>query len=121
MVTKQVYEEAITSNLGGYLGTHLVQADDGPYFVDSLEHIRTELKIIDSGAAPPVIVEQRLAAFGKMRDQIARRLAEAADNPNHFEKAQWFARYWNAAFPREEVRTGRVKGPGLLLSIGLEG
>ena len=119
MVMRQVYEEAITSNLGGYLGTHLVQADDGPYFVDVLEHVRTELKVIDSGSAPLVIVEQRLSTFAKMRDQIAKRLAEASDNPNHFEKAQWFAAYWNAAFAREP-RMGRIKGPGLTLSIGLE-
>jgi hypothetical protein len=119
MVTKQVYEEAITSNVGGYFRTHLIQAEDGPYFVDVLEHIRTELKIIDSGSAPQVIVEQRLPTFAKMRDQIARRLGEAADNPNHFEKAQWFAAYWNAAF-FGETRMGRITGPGLVISLGLE-
>jgi hypothetical protein len=120
MVTKQVYDEAITSNVGGYLGSHLAQSEDGPYFVDVLENIRTELKVIDAGSAPPIIIEQRLATFAKMRDQIARRLAEAADNPNHFEKALWFAAYWNAGFPHE-ARTGRITGPGLILSIGLEG
>jgi hypothetical protein len=120
MITKQVYDEAVGSNLGRYFRDHLSQAADGPYFVHVLEEIKTELAVIDAGVAPAIIAEQRLAVFGKMRDQIERRLGETADDPNHFEKAQWFAAYWNAAFPREEMRTGRVKGPGLLLSIGLE-
>lgn len=113
MVTKQVYDEALASNVKSYFLTHLAQADDGPYFVDVLEDHRNALAIIDAGAAPPEIVKSRLASIAKMRDQIERRLAEAADNPNHFEKAQWFARYWNRAFPIRETRTGIVNGPGL--------
>lgn len=113
MVTKQVYDDALNSNLWGHLQTYLSQADDGPYFVNVLEKIRTELLIINSGLAPREVAERRVASFGKMRDQIERRVAEAADNPSHFEKAQWFALYWNRAFPDTEKRTGRVNGPGL--------
>jgi hypothetical protein len=120
MVTKQVYDEAVGSNLGGYFRAHLLQAEDGPYFVHVLEEIKVELAVIDAGVAPAVIVEQRTADFRKMRNQIARRLVEAADNPNHFEKVRWFASYWNSAFPPGEARTGRVIGPGLILSVGLE-
>jgi hypothetical protein len=113
MVTKQVYEEALGSNLWGHLQTYLSRADDGPYFVNVLEKIKMELAVIDSGSAPPEIVKRRVASFGKMREQIERRVSEAADNPNHFEKAQWFARYWNNSFPNTEHRTGHVRGPGL--------
>jgi hypothetical protein len=113
MVTKQVYDDAIGSNLWSYFQTHLSQAEDGPYFVDVLDEIKTELAVIDAGVAPPQIAESRVASFAKMRDQIERRVSEAADNPNHFEKAQWFARYWNNSFPSTEMRTGRVNGPGL--------
>ena len=118
MVTKQVYDEAIISNVAGYLKTNISQAEDGPYFVDVLEHIRTELMLIDAGAATPEIAAGRLTSFARMRGQIERRLVEAADNPSHFEKAQWFAAYWNAAFVRDP-RVGRIKGPGLILSIGI--
>lgn len=113
MVTKQVYDEALGSNLRSYFQTHLSQADDGPYFVDVLDEIKTELKVIDAGVAPQDIAASRLASFAKIRDQIERRLNESADNPNHFEKTQWFARYWNRAFPIGETRTGLVDGPGL--------
>jgi len=113
MVTKQVYDDALGSNRKSYFQTHLAQSDDGPYFVDVLEDIRIGLKIIDAAALSPTITEAKLASFAKMREQIERRVAEAADNPNHFEKARWFARYWNTSFPSTEKRTGRVNGPGL--------
>jgi hypothetical protein len=113
MVTKQVYDDALGSNVRPYFLTHLSQAEDGPYFVDVLEDIRSGLAIIDTGSAPAEIVESRLTSMAKMREQIERRLNESADNPNHFEKAQWFARYWNRAFPIGETRTGLVNGPGL--------
>jgi hypothetical protein len=113
MTTKQVYDQAVASNLRGYLQAHLTQADDGPYFVHVLEEIKTELAVIDANVAPSGVAEQRLASFQKMRGQIERRVAESADNPNHFEKARWFARYWNTSFPSGEKRVGLVNGPGL--------
>jgi hypothetical protein len=113
MLTKQVYDEALGSNLKPYFQEHLAQSDDGPYFVDVLEEIRLGLKVIDAKIMAPAVTEANVASFGKMRDQIQRRVAEAADNPNHFEKAKWFARYWNRAFAVGEMRTGIVSGPGL--------
>jgi hypothetical protein len=119
MATKQVYDDGIGSNLSAYFQTHVAQADDGPYFVDVLEEVRIALKIFDAGALSATFVEAKIAGFLKMREQIERRLADAADNPNHFEKARWFASYWNSAFT-QEPRLGQIKGPGLTLSIGLE-
>jgi hypothetical protein len=113
MVSKQVYDEAIASTLSRYLSTHLSQAEDGPYFVNVLEEIKTHLAVIEANVAPTGVAEKKLASFARMRDQIERRVAEAADNPNHFEKAQWFAKYWNKSFPDNDKRTGRVNGPGL--------
>jgi hypothetical protein len=113
MVSKQVFDEAVASNLRGYFQTHLSQADDGPHFVNVLEEIKTHLTVIDAGVAPTGIAEKRLASFARMRDQIERRVAEAADDPDHFKKAQWFAEYWNKSFPDTERRLGRVNGPGL--------
>jgi hypothetical protein len=113
MVTKQVYDDALGSNVTTYFQTHLTQADDGPYFVDVLEEIRIGLKVIDAGVLERTITDPKLASFSRMREQIERQVAETVDNPDHFEKAQWFARYWNTAFPQAEKRTGRVSGPGL--------
>lgn len=113
MVAKEVYDHGVASNLTSYFRTHLTQADDGPYFVHVLEEINMGLAIINAGVASEAIAKARLASFVKMKNQIERRVAETADNPSHFEKVQWFAKYWNASFAPTETRTGRVKGPGL--------
>jgi hypothetical protein len=113
MITKQVYDDAVGSNLRPYFEDHLTQWEDGPYFVDVLAEIRIGLKVMDAGVMSSQITEAKVASFGRMRDQIERRVAEAADNPKHFEKAHWFAKYWNTALPDNDKRTGRVNGPGL--------
>jgi hypothetical protein len=36
-----------------------------------------------------------LAYYDTMRERLQQRLGESMDNPRHFEKAHWFAKYWN--------------------------
>ena len=44
---------------------------------------------------------------------VDKRLEQAADNPRHYEKHKWFARYWNDEF--HEVHSGipKLQGVGL--------
>jgi len=38
---------------------------------------------------------------------------EPSDNPRHFEKVQWFARYWNKHMKSSQALP-RITGPGLM-------
>jgi hypothetical protein len=60
------------------------QAEDGPMYLNVLRRIRLGLD-----------EEQSLKKYFSVREHLVRRFSESVDNPNHFEKAQWFARYWN--------------------------
>lgn len=112
MVSKQVYDDALQSK-ERYLTARLSQSLDGPYFVHIMEEINIELVVLTSPDLTDSFKEAKLARFEKMRTNIENRLAEAADNPNHFEKAQWFARYWNDSISANEKRVRRVNGPDL--------
>ncbi|MGJ5051821.1 hypothetical protein ACQR09_32490 [Bradyrhizobium oligotrophicum] len=111
MVSKQAYDEAIASNLHNYFRSHLKQSQDGPYFVDVMEEVRITLKVLQSNPEEVGGMEAgELNRLENMRFNIESNLAEAADNPNHFEKAQWFARYWNEGL-NEHREVGKVRGP----------
>lgn len=113
MVSKQVHDEAVASNLHNYFRPHLKQSLDGPYFVDLMEEVRITMKIMEANPSEfATIGPVQLARYETMRANIEGRLAEAADNPNHFEKAQWFARYWNDGLNGHK-QIAKVKGPGL--------
>jgi hypothetical protein len=57
-----------------------------------------------------------------MRVHIQRRLSEATDNPQHYEKVRWFANYWNERVPQGTneltVRSSGAKPPVLRSSEG---
>jgi hypothetical protein len=114
MITKQVFDDAMESNLRGYFVDHLSQADDGPYFVNVLAELKNSLLILDGAfSKEAAIVLEKLSYFEAIRSRIAQRLAEAADNPEHFMKVQWFARYWNNSLVPNDNRIKPVQGPGL--------
>jgi hypothetical protein len=46
---------------------------------------------------------ERIAEYHKPRQQIQRRFDEATDEPQHFEKVQWFARYWNLVLEEHSI------------------
>jgi hypothetical protein len=91
------------------------QADDGPVFLHVLQSIQEFIGasmrnegLDDSGALP--IVEY----YASLGQHIQNRFNEAADNPKHFEKVQWFARYWNHEIADiAESGFERIAGPGL--------
>jgi len=54
-----------------------------------------------------------LSRFAKMAEQIQRRFDESVDNPRHFEKVQWFARYWNGSINIAHPDLVLITGPGI--------
>jgi hypothetical protein len=85
----------------------LRQAKDGPYYVHVLNLVELVLRS-ETGRERPDYVEH----YNQIAAQIQRRFNESFDQPRHFEKVQWFAKYWNRTIEpfRKEVK--QIIGPG---------
>ncbi len=77
----------------------VAQSDDGPRFLDVLADIVEDF----THDEPEKIVELGVRC-DEMAGQIQRRYDASFDNPRHFEKVQWFARYWNRTVTRFGVK-----------------
>jgi hypothetical protein len=53
------------------------------------------------------------------RWRMEQRLQESFDNPRHFEKVVWFAKYWNDA--AATFGTKNIAGPGIDINITVWG
>jgi hypothetical protein len=84
------------------------QADDGPWFINVLRYLQESR---EPGAFPDRLHRRFYYAGSMLRSQIQFLFDQASDNPKHFEKVQWFARYWNDIMPA--VGESRVTGAGL--------
>jgi hypothetical protein len=96
MITGDVVNDAQTQAMK-FLGTlnladFIALADDGPRYLDTLALIPITLKDSPDGQARV----ENLNRFNSMARQIQRRYDESRDNPRHFQKVQWFGRYWNS-------------------------
>jgi hypothetical protein len=86
-VVSDINEFVVSSNYGFELSGLISEADDGPRFLHVLSNLKFDLKEKSR--------VERLRSYQEMAHQIQRRFDESRDNPKHFEKVQWFARYWN--------------------------
>lgn len=118
MLTKQVVDDMRLSEKKDELEEHIKQAADGPYFLHVLSRLRMLLDLIRSNPLGP---EPDLRFFAHIRTQIQLRFSEAADDPRHFEKVQWFARYWNESIIRIRNDVDRIVGAGLDIGPSLIG
>lgn len=110
MLTKDVVDDAMTSKYEKDFPEHIKQAIDGPYFIHILWRLRM---LLDVRREKQVVTPDRdLAYFEKMRETLQRRLDELIDTPKHFEKALWFANYWNASLGDIMPLMKRIIGPG---------
>ena len=76
----------------------LKQAEDGPMFLDVLRFVRD----MGTKAKNPTVRlterEQHLhSQFNTIGSRLQERFEQSMDNPRHFEKVRWFAKYWNDA------------------------
>jgi hypothetical protein len=99
----------------GDLDGRLQQDDDGPFYVNSLRDIMTQAAFMSSEDLIRSTVGFDLVQMGR---QIQHRFDTAADMPPHFEKVQWFARYWNSVVPTAED-IPRIQGPGLSVYLAV--
>jgi hypothetical protein len=94
------------------------QAGDGPYFV----HVLRTLEGLDPNLFGVNTHGMPTSKYSTMRHMIQRRFREAVDNPHHFEKVQWFSRYWNSVVsPNDVTAHHRIKGPGLDVATAVWG
>jgi hypothetical protein len=99
-----------TDKLSAACRNHIRAADDGPRYLHVLYGMQRQLEATKEGAN-----DDPTDKFGNylwMRQRICLRYNEATDNPRHFEKVRWFARYWNRTLPMNSSSL-RIDGPGL--------
>jgi hypothetical protein len=106
VVTQEVREDMI-SYIGQAKGIYpkmdiLRQSSDGPMYLDILQPV---VSLLRKGDSPVRILsgseQDTHHRYIRIRDKIQERYGEAMDDPRHFEKVRWFARYWNEVIPKE--------------------
>ncbi len=99
-----------TDALAAACRNRLRAADDGPLFLHVLQEMQREMNASPLG--PDNDEGDKFGGFATIKAVIEKRYQEAIDNPRHYEKVQWFARYWNSCLPAN-ASTFRVLSPGL--------
>jgi hypothetical protein len=92
---------------------YALQADDGPAFLNVLRYASEQVnESIEKSTLLDPLMNDVMRHYGDIRNQIQYRFMASSDNPRHFEKVQWFARYWNKQI-RSCQALPRITGPGL--------
>lgn len=113
MVTTEVFHDTEVylehEQFGIEFSDSIIQADDGPRFFNIMRTMRTVLDMTD-------VPTERMLQMEKA-NILAARIQEcfeaSPDNPRHFEKVQWFAKYFNRSLERHAYGIHLVYGPGL--------
>jgi hypothetical protein len=113
LVTSDVVQDLTGKDYDPTFPDHVRQANDGPYFLHVLWDLRRQLDRIKVRKIDSPVAEPDLSYYAEIRELIVRRFAESVDTPKHFEKVQWFAKYWNASIINIRTTVGRIPGPGL--------
>jgi hypothetical protein len=120
MLEREVADEAKTLMrrrlVEDFVRDYIVQCDDGPFHLNFLYGMRPYL---DSSDEP--LRQIYIERYNMVAAKLQATLDAAVDNPRHFEKQIWFARYWNqATLPyRRDVR--KIEGPGVDPLLAIEG
>lgn len=73
-----------------------IKATDGPFFLHILrQQSRIAHELAKKSPHADVRDDPQLVLLTPMRKAIQARYDEATDNPEHFQKVDWFVRYWN--------------------------
>ena len=90
------------------------QAEDGPLFLHVLRQMEIELAVASrKGGKFDGTDTDELDRYKSIGRMIEGRFHYSVDNPRHFEKVQWFARYWNQCIPNKLIGFKRIEGVGL--------
>jgi len=94
VVVREVREDILKGKPD--LMAKLKQAPDGPMYIDVLAPVVRLAKRLSAPYYKPNDAERKLhLRFSQIKDRLQTRFEESMDEPRHFEKVQWFARYWN--------------------------
>jgi hypothetical protein len=113
MLTKQVFDDAMASNLKHYFVDHIRQAEDGPYFVHVFRYLQDQLEILKKQSEDLFQPDSPAFRYMMIRETIQHKFNNSVDNPAHFEKLQWLAHYWNVTFGEDHPDFKWITGPGL--------
>jgi hypothetical protein len=92
----------------------LQQAEDGPMYLNVLEGIANELlRMADDNlnSISQLSANSRYRTIDVMRDNIQDEFDSSTDDPQVFQKIQWFAAYWNRVIPGRIMSP--ITGPGV--------
>lgn len=121
MVTRdialEVWDDFVEKRDLGEFVDSLRQADDGPYFL----HVLAMPEVEFQSQLHAEEREECVNRYNAMAEQIQGRFDEAIDNPRHFEKVQWFAKYWNRTLEPVSKDVRLISGPGLAGDPGIWG
>jgi hypothetical protein len=112
VITKQVFDDAMNSNLKHYFKDHIRQAEDGPYFVDVFRKLQEQVWAAQQGKLDSPDIQPFLFRFRHIGAMIEKCFKDSPDNPRHFQKLQWLANYWNITFAKDDDGLF-IDGPGL--------
>jgi hypothetical protein len=117
VVSRQVAAEAMQNDLlGKFAVLRLRQANDGPYYIHTLSAFQKFLEHIKTLDFGQDVDAESLQYWSAIQMKIIERFQEAVDEPRHFEKIQWFARYWNEIADEYQSRYSmRIDRAGLLV------
>jgi len=115
MVVRDVVKDATLYWGKGY-EERLRHAEDGPAYVHVLRPLQRDVTS-ELLRDPNVNAEEseQLNYYVKIGQTVQKQFRNAVDNPRHFEKVQWFARYWN-----EVIREHPVQGLNLIKGAGVD-
>lgn len=115
MITKEVVDDARRIGEHSLVFSQIMQAPDGPHFLNVLFFAGPALARHLKGLSPHPsrAYTSPVEFYGTIGKKLQERLDAAVDNPGHFEKALWFAKYWNASIVEVSGHVHKVLGPGL--------
>lgn len=87
----------------------LIQGSDGPFYL----HVLREIGFALSNEKDEAQRTSDISSYNRIAEQIQMRFQESADHPRHFEKVQWFAKYWNNTIADLKGAVNSVRGPGV--------
>jgi hypothetical protein len=104
--------KAVRGSLGKDNPSFIRQAEDGPFYLHMLRRLELTVDAIRTHSKDASSARVNLSYYAETAHQIQRRFDESFDAPRHFEKVQWFARYWNRTIGVEGY-VERIHGAGL--------
>lgn len=120
IISKEVIEDIASMGVGLFpeekerFDAFIQQADDGPYYVHVLRTVAAEIHRVQIENLNKRPEDQtQLTEYAHMQDMIQQRLDESSYEPHHFEKVQWFAKYWRTFVPYGVTGFKMLTGPGM--------